>query len=197
MKRRPTVVAPLQLALGPTKEEFSITAAGIPNASYRLLLQATGSHTAAQVAGTYAIPAGAALAISGTGTAYPIPSIYLVAADFPAVTSATSLATKLRVRAQLYTNDVAPTGNFTIGLHPITRPATSGAAGVCIYTIGAAVAGSTCVFTTPAADGLLSAVGADFALPADGHYILACVTTATVAASAHVHLVAQLQMHNA
>lgn len=39
--------------------------------------------------------------------------------------------------------------------------------------------------------------GADFALPADGLYVIGVVTTATVAASSHVHLNAQLQMRNA
>lgn len=161
---------------------------------YRTLLDCTGSHIAARVAGTYGMGQGQPLAISGTGTLYALNSIYIAAADYPGFNG---LSPKLRIRAQLYTNDVAPTGNYTIGLHPITRPATSGGAGLCIYTIGAAVAGSACAFTAPAADSLLSAVGTDFALPADGHYVIGVVTTATVATSAHVHLSAQLQTRNA
>jgi hypothetical protein len=165
-----------------------------PAASYRTILDCSGSHTAAKAAGTYGMGQGDPLAVTGIGTLYPLNSIYINSVDYPMVDGK---AAKLRIRAQLYTNDVAPTGNFTIGLHTITRPATSGGAGLCIYTIGAAVAGSTCVFTTPAADGLLSAVGADFALPANGHYIIGVVTTATVAASAHVHINAMLQIRNA
>jgi hypothetical protein len=91
---------------------------------------------------------------------------------------------------------VAPTGNFTFGLYPITRPGTSGGAGLAIYTLGTVVSGSNgATFTTPAADGLLNATGSDFALPANGHYVIGVVTTATIATSAHVHMTAKLQIH--
>lgn len=164
------------------------------NGSYRNLLEANASHIAGRVAGTYALAGGNAAAISGTGTLYPIASLHIVGADFPTVNG---IATKLRIRAQLYVNDVAPTGNFTFGLYPITRPATSGGAGLNIFTLGTVVAGSNgATFTAPAADLLGGAVGADFAIPADGHYALGVVTTGTVAASSHVHLHAQLQMRN-
>lgn len=164
-------------------------------ATYRTLMAASGSHIAAQVAGTYGLGNGNPLAVSGTGTLYPLQVIYIAAADYPTVGS---LAPKLRIRAQVACNDVAPTGNFTVGLHPITRPATSGGAGLDIYTIGTVVTGSNgATVTTPAADSHTSMVGADFALPADGFYVMAVVTTATVATSSHVHINAQLQMHNA
>jgi hypothetical protein len=166
-----------------------------PNASYRTLLDCTSSHIATRVAGTYALAQGNPAAITGVGTLYAINTIYIAAADYPTVNG---LAPKLRIRVQLYTNDVAPTGNYTFGLYPITRPGTSGGAGLCIYTLGTVVSGSNgATFTTPAADGLLNAVGADFALPADGHYVIGMVTTATVATSAHIHISAQLQMRNA
>lgn len=161
---------------------------------YKTLTVAAGSITAGIVAGTYAIPFGDAVQ-PAAGSLYPISTINLVAADFPSVDGK---AAKLRIRAQLYTNDVAPTGNYTIGLFPITRPGTSGGAGLNIYTLGTVVPGSNgATFTTPTADGLHSAVSADFALPADGHYALGVVTTATVAASSHIHLVVTLQIHNA
>jgi hypothetical protein len=166
----------------------------VPNSSYRSLLDCSGSHTAAKVAGTYGMGQGDALAVSGTGTLYPLNTIYIAAADYPTVDGKTA---KLRIRAQLHCNDVAPfTGTFVIGLHPITRPATSGGAGLVIYTIGAAVSGSTLTFTNPAADSSNVAAGSDFALPADGHYVLAVVTNQTMAASAHVHVSALLQMRN-
>jgi hypothetical protein len=41
------------------------------------------------------------------------------------------------------------------------------------------------------------AAGADFSLPANGHYVIGVVTTATVATSALVQIVANLQIHNA
>lgn len=162
--------------------------------TYRTILEASGSHIATKVAGTYGMGIGDPLAVSGTGTLYPLQVINIVAADYPSVNGA---ASKLRIRAQLFTNDVAPTGNYTLGLYPITRPGTSGGAGLNIYTIGTVVAGSNgATFTTPAADGLLSAVGSDFALPADGFYIIAVVTTGTVATSSLVHINAQLQIRN-
>lgn len=163
--------------------------------SYRTLLDSSGSHIAGRVAGTYALGHGDPIAISGTGTLYPINTIYIAAADYPTIAG---LAPKLRIRAQLYTNDVAPTGNYTFGLYPITRPGTSGAAGVAIYTLGTVIVGSNgASFVTPVADSLLQANGADFALPADGHYVLGCVTTATVAVSSHLHVSASLQIHHA
>lgn len=162
--------------------------------SYNTLMQASASHIAGKVAGTYGLGVGDPAAVSGTGTLYPLQVIQIVGADYPTING---LAPKLRIRAQVFTNDVAPTGNYTFGLYPITRPGTSGAAGVAIYTIGTVVSGSNgATFTTPAADSLLSAVGSDFALPADGPYIIAVVTTGTVATSSLVHLNATLQMRN-
>jgi len=165
-----------------------------PNSTYRTILDSSGSITAAKVAGTYALAQGDPLAVSGTGTLYPINTIYIAAADFPTLNT---IAPKLRIRAQLYTNDVSPTGNFTIGLYPITRPGTSGGAGLCIFTLGTVVPGSNgATFTTPAADGLLNAVSSDFSLPSDGHYVLGIVTTSTIAVSSHIQISACLQMRN-
>lgn len=162
--------------------------------SYRTILQASGSHIAAKVAGTYAIGQGDPLAVSGTGTLYPLAVIQIISADYPSINSA---VTKLRIRVQLYTNDVAPTGNFTFGLYPITRPGTSGGAGLCIFTLGTVVNGSNgATFTTPAADLLGASVGSDFALPTDGPYVIGVVTTATVATSSLVQVCAQLQLRN-
>lgn len=188
--------APTQTA-GDNSTKLATTAyarAAAPNAMYRSLLDCSGSHIAARVAGTYGFSQAQPLAISGTGTLYPLNSIYIDSADFPTVDG---LSPKLRVRVGLYVNDVAPTGNFTFGLHPITRPATSGGAGLVIYTIGAAVSGSTVAINTPAADSSNNAVGSDFALPANGHYVLGVVTTATVATSSHLHMSALLQIRNA
>lgn len=178
----------------PASAAAAATAAA-PNASYRTILDVAGSHIAARAAGTYAFGQSSPLAVTGVGTLAPLKTIRIVAADYPTVNG---LATKLRIRAQLYTNDTAPTGNFTFGLYPITRPATSGGAGLCIFTLGTVVVGSNgATFTAPAADLLGGAEGADFALPADGHYVIGVVTTATVAVAAHIHMSAQLQLRNA
>lgn len=162
---------------------------------YRNILQAAGSHIAARVAGTYFIPLADALGVSGTGTLYAPAIIRIDSADYPTIDS---LAPKFRIKWSLMVNDVAPTGNFTVGLYPITRPATSGGAGLNIYTMGTVVSGSNgSTFTTPSADSMNTGTSADFALPADGYYVLGVVTTATVAVSSHLHINAQLQVHNA
>jgi hypothetical protein len=162
---------------------------------YRTLLDSTGSHSATKTANIYGLGQGAIAAVTGTGTLYPLNSIYIAAADYPTINSLTS---KLRVRFNIHCNDVAPfTGTFVCGLHPITRPATSGGAALCIYTIGTAVTGSTVTGTNLAADSNNALVSADFALPSDGYYILAFVTSATMATSSHVHISASLQIHNA
>jgi hypothetical protein len=164
------------------------------SAPYRTLLDSSGSHTAARVAGTYGFGQGDPLAIAGTGTLYPLNIIYIDPADYPAIGA---LAAKLRLRCNLHCNDVAPGSNFTIGLHPVTRPATSGGSGLCIYTIGSAVAGSTIAINAPAADSSTNGVASDFVVPAAGFYVIGLVTSATIATSAHVHAAAQLQMRYA
>jgi len=155
-------------------------------------VDSSGSHIAARVAGTYGLGQGDPAAIDGTGTLYPLNIIYIDPADYP---SFSNMTPKLRVRVALSVNDTAPTGDFTFGLHPVTRPASSGGAGLCIYTIGAAVAGSTVAVSAPAADSANNLAGVDFAVPAAGYYVLGFVSTATVAASSHLHISAALQIH--
>jgi hypothetical protein len=165
----------------------------VPNASYRTLDSASGSHIAGKVAGTYMLPRGEVLAVSGTGILYPITLFHIYAADLPTVNGVT---TKLRIRAIVSVNTTAPTGNFTVGLYPITKG--NGGAGVSVYSTGTLVTGSAApTVTTPAGSSMTSVVGSDFALPADGVYCLAVVTTATVATSSLVHINAVLQMRNA
>ena len=185
-------------ATGATGATGPVTVANLNTTEsiYRTILQAQGSHIATKVAGTYAIAAADPLAVSGTGVLYAMPTIYIAAADYP--TSGGSKAPKLRVRAQLYGNDVAAfTGTFIVGLYPFTRPATSGGTGLCIFTLGTVVSGSQITFTNPAADLIANGDSGDFALPADGHYCLGVITNATVATSALLQVMAQLQIHNA
>lgn len=157
---------------------------------YRTIMDSSGSHIAGRVAGNYGMGHGDPLAISGTGTLFPLNVMYIDPADYPACGSLTA---KLRIRCVVNVNDVAPTGNYTISLHPVTRPGTSGAAGLNIYTVGAAV-GTGVAVNAPAADSQNNAVGADFALPAAGFYVIGVVTTATVAVSSHMHFSAALQL---
>jgi hypothetical protein len=129
--------------------------------------------------------------VAGGSLADPLALIYIDNADY----TTAGVENMLRVHATLHANNVAPTGNYTVGLYPITRPASSGGAGVLIYTIGTVVSGSTVTFTTPAADSSNQGNSGDFAIPADGYYALCFVSTATVAASAHIQLTATLQVH--
>jgi hypothetical protein len=167
------------------------------NARYTTVQMAHSSHTDGKVAGKYIFAAGqGAAAVSGTGTLYPQKVFYLTGVDFPTINGK---ATVLRIKGSVFCNDVAPfVGTFTFGLYPVTRPATSGGAGLCIYTAGTVVSGSNgAVVTNPAADSSNNAIGSDFAIPADGWYALAFVTTATVATNAHTHVNCELQMRNA
>lgn len=163
--------------------------------SCRAILNSSGSHTAGVVAGTYGLGQGDPVAVTGTGTLYPLNTIAIASSDFSTVSG---IAPKLRVRFNINCNDVAPfTGTFVCGLHPVTRPAVSGGAGLVIYTIGTAVTGSTVTGTNLTADSANLLVGADFAVPADGQYVLAIVTNQTMAANSHVHISASLQLRNA
>lgn len=187
--------APLRDGDGGTYSAAPLTTINTGIGSYRTLMTASGSHVAGRVAGTYGLGLGDPLAVSGTGTLYPLTTIQIVGADYPTING---LPPRLRIRVQLAVNDVAPTGNFTIGLYPITRPASSGGTALLIYTLGTVVTGSNgASFTTPAADSLLSAVSADFSLPSDGPYVIGVVTTQTVATNSLVHINAQLQIRNA
>lgn len=166
----------------------------VPNSSYRVIFQAAGTITAAQTAGIFGLPASGVAIKTGVGSVLPLMLFYIAGADFPTVNGVT---TKLRCCGTLSCNDIAPTGNFTLALHPVTRPATSGGAGLNIWTIGAAVAGSGIALNTPAADSLQRFNGADFTIPADGMYCLAVTTTGTIAASSHVAATGFLMMRNA
>lgn len=188
--------APTQAA-GDNSTKLATTAyarAAAPNASYRTLLDCSGSHTAARAAGTYWLAQSDAAGVSGTGTLYPPNLIYIDPADFPSIDG---LAAKLRLRVVLAVNDVAPTGNYTFGLYPVTTPATSGGAGLRIWTVGTVVTGSTVAVNTPAADSANNLVGSDFAVPAAGLYVIGFVSTAAVAASSHLHISSMLQQRNA
>jgi len=164
-----------------------------PAVTYQTLATAMASHIAAKVAGTYLLGCGDPAAVAGTGTLYPLMLIPIYAADYPTINS---LATKLRIRATVTANAVAPTGNFTVGLYPVTSGA--GGTGLKIFTVGTLVTGSAAsTVTAPAASSIANVAGSDFALPADGMYVLAMVTTATVATYSLVHIIARLQAHNA
>lgn len=171
---------------------FATTADKAAASQYNLVLEARGSCIAAQAAGTYMVPMGNPLAVSGTGTLYPIATISIVGADWPTINGIT---TKLRCRVTVSTNATAPVASFTMGLYPLTTG--GGAAGLKIFTVGTVVAGSApAIITLPALSTTTVSTGADFALPADGLYGLAVVTSAVIATSSLVHVTGILQMRN-
>jgi hypothetical protein len=161
-------------------------------ARWRSILSVAGTHTAAQVAGTYSIPYGGnAIVANGVGSLYPIGLVAINSTEFAAMLG---LAAKFRVRIAINCNDVAATGNFTWGLYPVTRPATSGGVGVNIFTLGTVVAGSTTAISGIAADYANEISSSDITLPANGIYCLGLVTTATIPASCHLHMAAWLDV---
>jgi hypothetical protein len=121
-------------------------------------------------------------------------TIYIDDADYPAVSGKTR---KLRISAQLYTNDTAPGMTFTVGLYPLTRPASSGGDGFVIFTVGTVTASSTAVFTTPTADLASNVSSSEFAFPADGHYAIGVSLTGgtgLIVAAAEALLTTKLQV---
>lgn len=164
----------------------------LPSTDFRSLLQSSGSHIAARAAGTYGLGQGDPLALTGVGIPYPLNIVYLDPAEYPEDDKGRKA--KLRIRATFHTNAVAPGGNYTIGLHPVTRPASGGGAGLLIQNIGAAVAGSTAIRNAPPANNSSMPASGLFDLPPAGFYAIGVVTTAAVAANALVHISAALQI---
>ncbi len=163
--------------------------------AYNILKTSNTSLIAGVVAGTYFLvhQGNSNGTTSGTAVLIMPAMVRIVAADFPSIGG---LTPKLRIRATVAVNHTAPTGNFTLGLYPITQPASSGGAGVRSWTIGTVVTGSNgATVSTPAADTTTSLVSADFSLPADGLYCVCVVTTATVAVSSLVQIATDLQIH--
>jgi hypothetical protein len=158
-------------------------------ATYRTLLAGTGAAESAAVAGTYAFSQGAdEILASGTANNEFLPvALYLDDADY----TISGRTTKLRLRAQAYTNGAGPGITLTVGLHNITG--STGSAGQNSVTLAAAVAGSTVAFASPAQNTLTQGNSGDFNVPADGYYALGVVLSGTLAADARVMLAAQLQ----
>lgn len=112
-------------------------------------------------------------------------SIYFAAADY----AIAGKATKLRLRAQLFTNQVAPGVSPIVGLHAINSSfGSSGNLG--IGTVSAAVTGSTVTFVAPATSSRLSLATSDFDPPSDGWYIP--VINADIASGANLLACVQL-----
>lgn len=169
---------------------------GAPNNSYRVILDSSGSHIAGKTAAVYGLGQGHPLLVTGgTGSLEPLNLIHIAAADFPTIGG---LGTKMKIKGSINVNETAPTGTYTLGLYPVTRPgASAGGAGLLVYTIGTVVTGSASnTVSAPGARSQTLMESADFAIPADGYYCIGMVQTGTVAASSHLHFSAALMMRN-
>lgn len=170
-------------------------------AAYRTLKAVQGALRGSAVATTYFFTGSAptinSIAYTGvapsgvstlTGEIVIPEAIYFDDADY----TMAGKTQKLRVRAQAYTNAVAPATTFTAGLYPISSVAGSGAT-VIVFTLGTVVSGSTVAFAAPSASTLNTGSSGDFTIPADGHYVLGVVAAGSPAATSCTALAAQLQ----
>lgn len=160
------------------------------NIAYRLLYCAEQNAGAAIAAGTYLmLGAGAAPLKSGTesGAELAVPFFDFVAGDF-AVAGKTL---KLKIRAQAAVNSVAPTGDFLVGLYPITI---AGAAGKWKITLGEAI--KEVLIENPGASAVARKVSEEFEAPADGAYMLGFKRNTETAANSNTKLSAQLLYHH-
>lgn len=133
---------------------------------------------------------GSLQAAGGAGAQVHDVASYFNFDDFDAGTR----AVKLRLRAQLAVNAVAPGNTYTFGLYPVTTfGGTSGNKSI-VTVIGALVAGSNVAFATPGASAAQQSVSAEFTAPANGWYVLGLAVSAPAAANSWVAFLAQLQM---
>lgn len=162
------------------------------------VIKTNGSIIATQTAGTYFLwqysQGSNTNTSSGASTIFTPQMIYISSTDYPTIGG---VVAQMKIVAGIFTNNTAPTGNFTFGLYPMTAPGSAGGAANRIWTIGTVVTGSNgATQSTPAANTNYNLVSSDFSVPADGWYAICIVTTATVATSSFVELTATLQVHN-
>lgn len=174
---------------------------GMDTATYHTILQAQGWLNSATALNTFWLVTGTSqintCTSGGSGNAIMPAMIYISSSDYPTVNG---LAPKLRIRANLYVNNTAPTGTWTFGLYPMTSPGvgSSGGVGVRAHTIGTVVSGSNgAAQASPAAATNYNLTSSDFALPANGWYAICINISANVATNSTVQFDAKLQIHNA
>jgi hypothetical protein len=160
--------------------------------TYKLLQRGSAEITPAAAANTYVLFVGSQFAVNTllVGASVINTQLYLDPADY----AANARTTKLRIRATATPNAVAPGVTYTVGLYPIATVGGASGAAPTVATIGAVVAGSTAVITTPAAAVPTTVTGADFNFPAAGNYALGFTTNTGSIAGATVDLVSYLQV---
>lgn len=158
--------------------------------SYQHVHRFVAQITSGAAAGTYILSTAAAIA-NGSITAAD-PSVTLFYID-PADWNVSGRTTKLRIRAGVGTNAVAPGVTFTVGLYPVsTLTGSSGAAPT--LALGPVITGSQAAVATPGAGGGTWVLGADFNCPTAGAYALAVLTSGTTAVNALEYVWGFLQM---
>lgn len=160
------------------------------NGTFKRVAMAHAPLGSAAVAGTYLL-GGAGNLASGTAQAWAtsvrVPTVFQFQATDYQVAAKT---TYLRVRASVATNATAPGITFTFGLYPASS---AGAADTLSIAAGTVISGSTSAIATPGGSLITSAVGSNFAAPSDGLYLLAVVTSGSIAANSMVACYGELQ----
>jgi hypothetical protein len=185
-------------ASGGTSNSYAATAGYVannnPNGEYRVVCRGGGRMVAGQGTGTYGVPTGGqALVSTLTGTIYPIMLFKMSSTTFPTVNL---IAPSFRVRANVFTNDTAPGVTYVFGLYPVTRPLSSGGSGLTIYTFGTVVANSTATFAILGADTLNTQTSNAATLIDGATYAVGLTINGTLPLNCHVHVTAEVVMHN-
>lgn len=158
------------------------------NTGFKAVAQFVG-----QGAATFIMPGGSSPSVSTIS----LPSVNGTSAftfDLdPADYAETGHTTKMRIRWHLIGNGVATAQSFTPGLYPITGYTSPGAGLFAGVTFGTVVAGSTAVFTTPAASADLTTLSSEFNAPSAGKYAFGLVNTGNMAANSGLTMFGALQ----
>lgn len=128
---------------------------------------------------------------SGNATTFTPELIYIKSTEYPTVNG---VAPAFKIRAGIFTNDVAPAVNYSISLNLMTCPTASGGSNLRAWTIGADI--GAVVSNAPAADSNIMVESAEFSLPADGWYSICFANDGTTAVSSSVEFMGELLVRN-
>lgn len=165
--------------------------------TYKTLVERIGntSGTGGAPGGIYLLPAGGTIvAASGAGSPWTsgyVQTFYFDPADLD-VGAPNARATKLRLRAAVLTNGslTHAAASFTIGLYPVS--AVTGTVGDIGLTVTTPV-GTAGVLAPQPTGARAVQLGADFAAPAAGHYVLGFLLANTTGPNSAFQVQASLQ----
>jgi hypothetical protein len=172
----------------------ALDAAGAPGAAKeaqdlfgvpQLVAQAHAVYAAGVVVGHYYVAQNSQLVADNASQGNALSLLSLAASD----SAVAGRIARFRVRLIVVTNAAAPTSTIAGGLYPVGAAVAGGAGAVGVDLTQASVLGQATVTAPTATTVVPPAVGAEFALPADGVYTLGVQTTvATAAANSFTHL---------